>query len=274
VTVTPAEAYEQFLVPAIFGPWARAVLRAHPPAPGSAVLDVACGTGIGARLASGLVGREGRVVGVDADDAMLAVARKTAGGRGGGAPIEWRQANALALPFPESAFDHVLSFEGLQFFPDRPAALREIRRVLRPGGTFVGTVWGPLERNPGFEALAEALRHYVSADAGRLPPFALTDVEAIRTLVGAAGFGEVSVRVDALTFAVPSAETLVDWLAAGGPTIRHSLALLAQDRRREFSERVAARLAPYRTGSGLSLPSVRHVIVARERAGSVSKNGP
>ena len=270
---TPAETYEQFLVPAIFEPWARAVLRAQPPAPGSAVLDVACGTGIGARIASGLVGPAGRVVGVDADDAMLSVARKT--GRGPeAAPIEWRQANAVALPFPESAFDHVLCFEGLQFFPDRPAALREIRRVLRPGGTFVGTVWGLLEQNPGYEALAEALRRYVSADAGRLPPFALTDIEAIRTLVRTAGFGEVSVRVEALTFTVPSAETLVDWLAAGGPTIRHSLALLAQERRREFSERVAARLAPYRTGSGLSLPSVRHVIVARERAGCVSKNGP
>jgi SAM-dependent methyltransferase len=271
--MTAAEAYEAFLVPSIFEPWARSVLSAHRPAPGSTVLDVACGTGIGARLAAGLVGRTGRVVGVDADDAMLSVARKTAGGREG-APIEWRQANALALPFPESAFDHVLCFEGVQFFPDRPAALREIRRVLRPGGTYVGTVWGPLERNPAYEALAEALRHYVSAEAGRLPPFALTDADAIRTLVGAAGFGEVSVRVETLTFTAPSAETLVDWVAAGGPTIRHNLALLADDRRREFSERVAARLAPYRTGSGLSLPSMRHVIVARERAASVSKNGP
>jgi SAM-dependent methyltransferase len=273
VTVTPAEAYQQFLVPSIFEPWARAVLRAHPPAPGSAVLDVACGTGIGARLASGLVGRAGRVVGVDADDAMLAVARKT--GRGPeDAPIEWRHASALDLPFADSAFDHVLCFEGLQFFPDRSAGLREMRRVLRPGGTLVGTVWGQLEQNPAYEALADALRHFVSADAGRLPPLALTDADAIRTLLRHAGFGDVSVKMETLTFTVPSAETLVDWLAAGGPTIRRNLALVAESRRREFSARVAARLAPYRTGPGLSLPSVRHVIVAREPAGCVSKNGP
>ena len=259
--MTAAEAYEAFLVPAIFGPWARAVLRAHGPKPGSAVLDVACGTGIGARLAAASVGRSGRVVGVDADDAMLAVARKTGGGRED-APIEWRQANAAALPFPESAFDHVLCFEGLQFFPDRPAALLDLRRVLRPGGTFVGTVWGPLAQNPAYEALAEALRHFVSAEAGSLRPFTLTDAAAIRSLVGAAGFDEVSVKRETLTFTAPSAETFVDWAAVGGPTIRHNLALLAADRRREFSERVAARLARYRTGPGLALPSMRHVVVA------------
>lgn len=260
--MTAAEAYERFLVPSIFEPWARTVLRAHRPPPGGTVLDVACGTGIGARLAVGLVGGTGRVVGVDADDAMLAVARTTRRDPED-APIGWCQASALDLPFPESTFDQLVCFEGLQFFPDRSAGLREMRRVLRPGGTLVATVWGPLEQNPAYEALAEALRHFVSAEAARLPPFALTDGAAIRNLVNAAVFDEVGVKLESLTFSAPSAETLVDWVAAGGPTIRHKLALLAEDRRREFSERVAARLAPYRAGAGLSLPSTRHVIVAR-----------
>lgn len=259
--MTAAEAYERFLVPSIFEPWARTVLRAHRPPPGSTVLDVACGTGIGARLAAGLVGGMGRVVGVDADDAMLAVARTTRRDPED-APIEWRQANALDLPFPERTFDQLFCFEGLQFFPDRSAGLREMRRVLRPGGTLVGTVWGPLEQNPAYEALAEALRHFVSAEAARLPPFALTDA-ATRNLVNAAVFDEVDVKLETLTLSAPSAEALVDWVAAGGPTIRHNLALLAEDRRREFSDRIAARLAPYRAGAGLSLPSTRHVIVAR-----------
>ena len=260
--MTAAEAYEAFLVPAIFEPWARTALRARPPAPGSRVLDVACGTGIGARLAAAVVGRTGRVIGVDADAGMLSVARKPSG-RLADAPIEWLHANALDLPFEASAFDVLICLEGLQFFPDRSAGLREMRRVLRPGGALVGTVWGPLEQNPGHLAVSEALRRFVSADAARLLPFALPEADAIRALVLGAGFREVTVDVHSLHFAIPSADALVDWSAAGGPTMRHNLALLPDDRRREFYELVAARLSPYRTGQGLSLPSTRNIIVAR-----------
>ena len=262
MSMTPAEAYEQCLVPAIFEPWARWALQAHPPAPGDRVLDVACGTGIGARLAACLVGPEGSVVGVDVDDGMLAVARTTRG-HTAETPIEWRHASALELPWPAREFDYLLCLEGLQFFPDRSAALREMRRVLRPGGVLVGTVWGPLEQNPAYHALAEGLRRFVSEEAGRLPPFALPDADAIRAVVRAAGFGDPRVTLESLSLAVPSAEAFVDWIAAGGPTTRHNLAQLGRDRRREFDELVTARLAPYGKGDGLSLPSTRHIIVAR-----------
>ena len=261
--MTPAEAYEQFLVPAIFEPWARTALGTHPPAPANSVLDVACGTGIGARLAAALVGRRGVVVGVDTDARMLAVARDTAA-RLDGVHVGWLHADALALPLPTGAFDYLLCLEGLQFFPDRPVGLRELRRVLRPGGVFVGTVWGPLMQNPAYHALAEGLRQFVTAEAGRLPPFALADdALTIRALLMAAGFGQVGLEVASLRLAVPSSEALVEWLAAGGPTIRHNLSLLQDDRRREFHELVAARLSPYRTEHGLSLPSTRHLFVAR-----------
>ena len=259
---TAAEAYERYLVPAIFAPWALKVLRAHPPKPGSRVLDVACGTGIGARSAAALVGRTGQVDGVDADEGMLAVARTTRA-RDGDAAIAWHHGSALEVPFEAGRFDVVLCFEGLQFFPDRPAALREVRRVLRPGGMFVATVWGPLARNPAYEALAVALRRFVSEDAARLPPFTLTDAESVRTLVRDGGFAEVSVELESLSVNVPSAELLVEWVAAGGPTLRHNLARLPEARRREFSDLVATRLARYRTGTSLSLPSARNVIVAR-----------
>jgi SAM-dependent methyltransferase len=203
VSMTPAEAYEQCLVPAIFEPWARRALQARPPAPGDRVLDVACGTGIGARLAARIVGPGGSVVGVDVDDGMLAVARTTRG-HTAEAPIEWRHASALELPGPAREFDYLLCLEGLQFFPDRSAALREMRRVLRPGGVLVGTVWGPLEQNPAYHALAEGLRRFVSEEAGRLPPFALPDADAIRAVVRAAGFGDPRVTLESLSLAVPS----------------------------------------------------------------------
>ena len=255
--MTPAAAYERYLVPAIFGPWARHVVEAHPPAPGSAVLDVACGTGIGARSAAPRVAPGGLVVGVDADAQMLAVARNSA------ARIDWLRADALDLPLRAGKFDYVLCLEGLQFFPDRPAGLRELRRVMRPGGALVGTVWGPLEQNPAYHAVADGLRRFVSEEAGRLPPFALSDADAIRSLLRSAAFRDISVRIESLPVVVPSAEAFVAWVATGGPTMRHNLALLNEHRRREFDELVAARLSPYRRGNGLSLPTTRHILVAR-----------
>lgn len=260
--VTPAEAYEQFLVPAIFAPWAHVVMRAHPPAPGSRVLDVACGTGIGARLAAAIVGRTGLVAGLDSDHGMLSVARAIRRSTGD-AGTEWYLASALEMPFPDHEFDYVLCLEGLQFFADRSAGLREIRRVLRPGGRLVGSVWGSLEQNPGYHAIAEGLRRFVSVDAARLPAFTLHDADTIRALGSGAGFLEVSVTLETLTFAVPSVREFVDWVAAGAPTTRHNLALLTDDRREAFHRFVDGRLATHRTADGVLLPSARNIVVAR-----------
>lgn len=259
--MTPGQAYEAFLVPALFRPWAEAVLTLHPPRVGMHVLDVACGTGIGGRLAARIVGPGGRVVGLDFDDGMLAVARD--GARSSeDAPIEWRQGDAQRMPFDAATFDYVVCLEGVQFFPSRLTGLREIRRVLRPGGHLVASVWGPLRANPAYEALAEGLRTFVSEAAARLPPFTLSDADEIRSAVVAAGFDRVGVRAETLTFSVPSAAAFVEWIAAGGPTIRRNLAQLPEGRRADFSRLIAQRLERYRTAGGLALPSGRHIVVA------------
>jgi SAM-dependent methyltransferase len=259
--VTPGQAYEAFLVPALFRPWAEAVLKLYPPWIGTHVLDVACGTGIGGRLAARIVGPGGRVVGLDFDAGMLAVARR--GVRSSeDAPIEWHQGDAQEMPFGAATFDYVICLEGIQFFPSRLAGLREIRRVLRPGGHFVASAWGPLHTNPAYEAVAESLRAFVSDEAACLPPFTLTDAEEIRSAVAAVGFGRVGVSAETLTLTVPSAEAFVEWLAAGAPTIRRNLAQLPEGRRADFSQLVAQRLERYRTAGGLSMPSCRHVVVA------------
>jgi SAM-dependent methyltransferase len=166
------------------------------------------------------------------------------------------------LPFGAATFDHAICLEGLQFFPDRVAGLREIRRVLRPGGRLVASIWGPLALNPAYEALAEGLRVFVSDAAARLPPFTLTDAEEIRDALTAAGFARVRVSAETLTLALPSAEGFVEGLAAGGPTIRRNLARLPAGRRADFDRVVAERLARYRTAGGLAVPSGRHVVVA------------
>lgn len=259
--MTPGDAYEAFLVPALFRPWAEAVLTRQPPAVGAHVLDVACGTGIGARLAARAVGAGGRVAGLDADEGMLAVARRTER-TVEDAPIEWLHGDALALPFEAATFDCVLCFEGIQFFPDRVTGLSEMRRVLRPGGRLLASIWGSLEANPAYEALAEGLRAFVSDAAGRLLPFTLSHAGAIRDIVSAAGFTQVLVTAETLTFTVPSAAAFVDWVAAGAPTTRRNLAQLPEARRADFTRLVANRLEPYRTKHALSVPSSRNIVVA------------
>ena len=95
---------------------------------------------------------------------MIMLARATALAEG--VAVEWREASAVELPFPEAAFDVVLCQSGLQFFPDRPASLREMHRVLDPaGGRLILSVWGPIERSRGFAVAAAALARHIGPEA-------------------------------------------------------------------------------------------------------------
>ena len=129
------ETYQRALVPAIFAPWVIHVVDLADPRPGDRVLDVACGTGVVARAAASRVGSAGAVTGIDLNRGMLTVAKSVPGSdQPPSAPIHWHEGTADNLPFPSSAFDIVYCQLGLQFFPDRPAALREMHRVLVSGG--------------------------------------------------------------------------------------------------------------------------------------------
>jgi ubiquinone/menaquinone biosynthesis C-methylase UbiE len=144
-----AEVYERSMVPAAFALWAADLLALLALQPGSRLLDVAGGTGIVARMAAPHTGATGVVVGLDLHGGMLAVARAQA-------PTGvWVQGSATALPCTTAAFDVVVCQQGVQFFPDRLAALQEMARVLRPGGRVAVVVWGALADNPGHAALAQ-----------------------------------------------------------------------------------------------------------------------
>ena len=119
------EVYERELVPAVFGVWAPILVELAQPRPGERVVDVACGTGIVARIAATSVGPTGAVVGVDLNPGMLSVARSVVPT----GSIQWQEASADKLPFPDGSFNVVYCQLGLQFFADRAAALREMRRV-------------------------------------------------------------------------------------------------------------------------------------------------
>jgi SAM-dependent methyltransferase len=144
-----AEVYEKCFVPAIFGRWASPLVDAAKVASGDRVLDVGCGTGVLARAAADRVAAESQVTGLDLNEGMLAVARRLR------PKIDWRQGDATKLPFADESYDVVVSQFSLMYFPDRIAALKEMWRVLRPGGRLAIAVWGPFERATSYVLLTQ-----------------------------------------------------------------------------------------------------------------------
>jgi ubiquinone/menaquinone biosynthesis C-methylase UbiE len=258
------EVYERYLVPAMFGPWAADLVALAAPQPGERVLDVACGTGIVARLVAPYVGATGRVVGLDPDAGRLAVARALPPTPGAG--IEWREGDALALPFAEAVFDLVCCQQGVQFFPDRPTGLREMYRVLVPGGRLALNVWRAIEHNPVALAMAQALGRHVSpeAEALRHGPFALGDAEALRALVVGAGFGEVMIRPVVKVLRFPSAEAFVKrYLAGASPQWPQLVAQADDHARAALLREVSAAVQAYVDADGFAMPKASHLVTAR-----------
>jgi SAM-dependent methyltransferase len=212
-----AEIYQRELVPAVFGPWGPRVVQLAELRPGLRVLDVACGTGLVARLAAEAVGVDGRVAALDLNPGMLAVASELPTVEG--AAIEWVDGNAQALPFAEASFDVVCCQLGLQFFPDREGAVREMKRVLVPGGHAVVMVWREINRAPGFSVLAAALGRTIGADAEALmrAPFALGDAGELAGLLEAGGFCDCTIRAETGNVRFPSAEKFVHGYVGGSP---------------------------------------------------------
>ncbi len=139
-SVSIPEAYDRWMTPQLFEPWASRLLDTVSLPEGGSVLDVATGPGTVARLAATRAGAAGRVVASDVSGPMLALARARPADPGA-AGIDWVEAPATALPAEDGAFDVVLCQHGLQFFTDRPAAAGEMRRVTRPGGTLAVSTW-------------------------------------------------------------------------------------------------------------------------------------
>jgi SAM-dependent methyltransferase len=257
-----AEAYERYLVPAIFSDMAERLLDLAAAKPGERVLDVGCGTGIVARQAAPRVGRAGRVVGLDLNEGMLRVARRAGADR---VPaIEWRQGDAAALPFPDGSFDVVTCQQALQFFADPGAALRGMRRVLAPGGRAAVAVLRPIRYTPAYVPLAEALDRHAGPEAGAMmrSPFPAWDREGFRTLVATGGFGEVHVRVEIAGVRYPSAEEMLRREAASSP-LATRLSAVPPAAREALIREVTAALREYEDDDGVTFPMETYVAIAR-----------
>ena len=183
LNIEAARVYDEFFLPALFEQWPPHVIARSGIGPTDHVLDVGCGTGVLARAASDIVGSDGVVVGVDISDGMLALAAQRA------PQIDWRKAPAESLPFAAATFDRVVSQFGLMFFEDRIAAVKEMLRVLRPGGRVVVAVWSPLNETPGYAAMVHLLDRLFGADVAceLEAPFCLGDSDQLEDIFMQAG---------------------------------------------------------------------------------------
>jgi ubiquinone/menaquinone biosynthesis C-methylase UbiE len=240
-----AEFYESTFVPALFGPWAARLVAAADLRPGTAVLDVACGTGVVARAAAEVTGTT--VTGVDANPAMLAVARRSR------PDLDWRTADAHALPFGDGTFDRVLCQAALMFFADQVAALREMRRV---GGRVVVQVPGRLSHSAGYQALADVVaQHTASPLVGSY--FAAGDPERLRAWFAGAGLRIGHFETWTGATRLPSIDTFLD---AELLPIADSIDAPTRDRI-EADARTA--LAPYVSADGsIAAPIEVHLVTA------------
>lgn len=245
-----AEIYENVFVPAMMGEWALRVIALANPQHGERVLDVACGTGVLTRLAAKTIGLHGRAVGLDYNPEMLAVARRVTINPSRAARIEWREGDACALPFEDETFDIVFSASGLMSFPDRVAALKEMRRVLNPDGRLSLSVWGSISKCPGQLAIRDSFERHCGKDEAALfyRQHVLADPEAVRSLVDLAGFRDISIQAIMGVVRLPSPEHLVRSYGA-------MLEIPADEKtRRLVIDEVSAKLRDYVGAEGLEYP--------------------
>jgi ubiquinone/menaquinone biosynthesis C-methylase UbiE len=259
------EVYERDLVPAVFAEWAPIVVELAHPRAGERVVDIACGTGIVARIAAARIGPTGTVFGIDLNPGMLSVARSvTVADSRPSAPLHWQEASADKLPFPDESFDVVYCQLGLQFFADRAAALREMRRVLGAEGRLALMVWRGIHESPGFAVLAESLERRVGQAAAAImrAPFGLSNAEELASVVRAAGFQDVAIqqRVGAVRFA--SVDRFVLSYVAGSP-LAGPVSQANDAARGALITDVRNALAQYITNTELAFPIAAHLLSAR-----------
>ncbi|WP_165855751.1 class I SAM-dependent methyltransferase [Marinobacter sp. JSM 1782161] len=239
-----ARAYDRWLMPALFAPWIPHTLDRSRIQPGQHLLDVACGTGELALSAQQRVQPDGLVTGLDLNPGMLAVAREKS------ETIRWVESHAGNLPFDEDTFDAVTCQFGLMLFDDPVQALREMHRVLEPGGRLVVLVFDELIRQPVYQTLSELYGDLISPSVGDLlrAPFAMGQRSIIENTFAEAGLAEVEVERLEESVIFPTITDLIradvdGWFPFAGVRV-------TADQRERVSAAAARALAPYRMSDG------------------------
>lgn len=254
------EMYERWLVGPLFRPWAEVTFEEVKLSPGHRVLDVACGTGIVARVARERLGAAGYVVGIDINAEMLAVARTVA------PDIDWRVGNAGALPLHDGEqFDVIVCQQGLQFFPDKPAAAAQMRRALARGGRLAVATWRSDEEIPFFRDLRRVAERLLGPIADLRHSFG--DAALIEALLRDAGFHDVRSRTisrrirfeDGAPLLRLNAMALVGMSAAGKAMADHERMRVVED----IVSGSAPVLQSYADGSGVAFELSSNLVTAK-----------
>lgn len=246
-----AAAYESYLVGRFFRRWAVRLATHADPVSGERVLDAGCGTGIVARTMASHMGPGSRITGIDPNDGMLAEARRQ--DRDGA--VSWQTGALEEPPFDDGSFDLVLSQQVLQFVPDRARALKQMHRVLAPGGRMVFALLREIDCNPSYEALAACLDRHAGKEAGDMmrSPFGGPDTDTLRGELRAAGFGELDISHDILDVRFPSPGEYLREEAACSP-LAGPLGTLDDDRLAALLADLVPALAPFTDDHGVVFP--------------------
>lgn len=236
--------YEKNVVTYTTALFAAILLEHANPQPGERVVDIACGTGIVARQTAPRVGINGTIVAVDINPAMLKVGRSLPAPEG--AAIEWREGNAQALPLPDNTFNLALCSAGLQFFPDRPAALREMCRMLKVGGRAGVCVARSLDLNPASHLIWGTIARHLNTSPEMLTPgFSLGNAEELRRLLEHAGFVDVALFSRSCIVREPQNPQLIASILSSLPgSVVPAFAAMEIEERNTLAQAVESEIGP------------------------------
>jgi ubiquinone/menaquinone biosynthesis C-methylase UbiE len=235
---SPPSIYERHFVPAIARPFAEQVVAAAGLRQGERVLDVACGTGIVGRVAAERIGDPGLVAGIDGHPGMIATARSIL------PDADWREASADGVPFDDASFDVTLCSLGLQFIADRPRALSEMRRVVRPGGRTAVATAGPVPAP--MRALHDVLAEHLGDDVAAFVDavFSLDDPDRLRDLMESAGLEHVEATRRTIPLRLdPPADFFWQYMLA--TPLAEQFVDLGADRRAELERHIVEQWEPF-----------------------------
>lgn len=239
--------YHRRMGPMLFEPYAADLARRLAARPVRDVLELACGTGIVTAEVARALPAGVRIVATDLNPAMLDAAARAVD-----APnVTFQQADAQSPPFADDSFDAVYCQFGVMFFPDKDGAYAQMRRVLRPGGTLLFSVWDRIETSPIAYTVAEALARCFPDDPPRFfsrTPHGYHDTAAIRAALDAAGFRAVAVDAVTLPSRAPSAYDVAVGFCQGTP-MRHEITTRDPEGLPRVTDAVAAAVAD-RFGAG------------------------
>ena len=253
------EIYDRFLVPLIFEPYARDLAERLAKIAPHAVLEAAAGTGVLTRAMASRLPADARLVATDLNQPMLDYAKA----RQPDVRIEWKQADALALPFEDASFDAVVCQFGAMFFPDKVQGYREARRVLKPGGRYIFNVWDRISENEFADVVAQALATVFPDDPPRFMarvPHGYHDIEQIRRELNAAGFTDIAIEaLDHRSRAASPRDPAIAYCQ--GTPWRNEIEARDATRLEEATERAAAAVAQ-RFGNGAVDGKIRAFVIA------------